>query len=301
MSQINPFLNPLSFNFKSEETSEQSLYHDLAQEITDMWGIPVYYIKRELVNFEKNPFGEDALSDYNKAFKLTAYFQNPKDGFDESSTLYEKFGLRLLNYSTFLLPIKDFRNQTKIYRPNEGDIICLENWKEYPDYGSGAGRPAEFFEIKEVSLAQKGFDDIGDVYWFTVKCEQWNYSNQIVNTGIANIDNGVSKTTNQDNLGNVVNDKWDDSELMQELSNQIIEWSPDHPFGTEGEYKPIIKPDEPGDIEIYDGNYSVVPTRSEQILNTKDKKLIDDINVTEIPYYEVDNNDGGTTYIISKE
>lgn len=301
MSQINPFLNPLSFNFKSEETSEQSLYHDLAQEITDMWGIPVYYIKRELVNFEKNPFGEDALSDYNEAFKLTAYFQNPKDGFDESSTLYEKFGLRLLNYSTFLLPIKDFRNQTKIYRPNEGDIICLENWKEYPDYGSGAGRPAEFFEIKEVSLAQKGFDDIGDVYWFTVKCEQWNYSNQIVNTGIANIDNGISNTTNQDNLGNVVNDKWDDSELMQELSDQIIEWSPDHPFGTEGEYKPIIKPDEPGDIEIYDGNYSVVPTRSEQILNTKDKKLIDDINVTEIPYYEVDNNDGGTTYIISKE
>lgn len=301
MSQINPFLNPLSFNFKSEETSEQSLYHDLAQEITDMWGIPVYYIKRELVNFEKNPFGEDALSDYNEAFKLTAYFQNPKDGFDESSTLYEKFGLRLLNYSTFLLPIKDFRNQTKIYRPNEGDIICLENWKEYPDYGSGAGRPAEFFEIKEVSLAQKGFDDIGDVYWFTVKCEQWNYSNQIVNTGIANIDNGISNTTNQDNLGNVINDKWDDSELMQELSDQIIEWSPDHPFGTEGEYKPIIKPDEPGDIEIYDGNYSVVPTRSEQILNTKDKKLIDDINVTEIPYYEVDNNDGGTTYIISKE
>lgn len=301
MSQINPFLNPLSFNFKSEETTEQTLYHDLAQEITDMWGIPVYYIKRELVNFEKNPFGEDALSDYNEAFKLTAYFQNPKDGFDESSTLYEKFGLRLLNYSTFLLPIKDFRNQTKIYRPNEGDIICLENWKEYPDYGSGAGRPAEFFEIKEVSLAQKGFDDIGDVYWFTVKCEQWNYSNQIVNTGIANIDNGISNTTNQDNLGNVVNDKWDDSELMQELSDQIIEWSPDHPFGTEGEYKPIIKPDEPGDIEIYDGNYSVVPTRSEQILNTKDKKLIDDINVTEIPYYEVDNNDGGTTYIISKE
>lgn len=301
MSQINPFLNPLSFNFKSEETSEQSLYHDLAQEITDMWGIPVYYIKRELVNFEKNPFGEDALSDYNEAFKLTAYFQNPKDGFDESSTLYEKFGLRLLNYSTFLLPIKDFRNQTKIYRPNEGDIICLENWKEYPDYGSGAGRPAEFFEIKEVSLAQKGFDDIGDVYWFTVKCEQWNYSNQIVNTGIACIDNGISNTTNQDNLGNVINDKWDDSELMQELSDQIIEWSPDHPFGTEGEYKPIIKPDEPGDIEIYDGNYSVVPTRSEQILNTKDKKLIDDINVTEIPYYEVDNNDGGTTYIISKE
>ena len=102
-------------------------------------------------------------------------------------------------------------------------------------------------------------------------------------------------------IGNVINDKWDDSDLMQELSDQIIEWSPDHPFGTEGDYKPITKPDEPGDIEIYDGKYSVVPTRSEQILNTKDKKLIDDISVTEIPYYEVDNNDGGTTYIISKE
>lgn len=301
MSQINPFLNPLSFNLKTEETTEQSLYHDLAKEITDMWGIPVYYIKRELVNFENNPFGEDALSDYNKAFKLTAYFENPKDVFDESSTLYEKFGLRLLGYSTFLLPIKDFRNITQLYRPNEGDIICVENWKEYPEYDADAGRPAVFFEIKEVALNQKGFDGFGDVYWFTAKCEQWNYSNQIVNTGIKTIDSIYQKTTNQDDAGNVINDKWDDSDLMQELSDQIIEWSPDHPFGTEGDYKPIPKPDEPGDIEIYDGNYSVVPARHEQILNTKDKKLIDDINVTEIPYYEVDNNDGGTTYIISKE
>lgn len=239
MSQINPFLNPLAFNFRNEETSEQSLYHDLAKEITDMWGIPIYYIKREFVNFEKNPFGEDALSNYKKAYKLTAYFQNPKDGFDESNTLYEKYAWRLLSFSTFLLPIKDFRDVTNLYRPEEGDIICLTNWKEYPEYNDGAGRPAVFFEIKDVSLNQKGFDLAGDVFWFTVKCEQWNYSNQVVDTGINDIDNMFVKTTNQDDDGNVINDKWDDSDIMQELSNQIIEWSPAHPFGTEGDYEPV--------------------------------------------------------------
>lgn len=50
--------------------------------------------------------------------------------------------------------------------------------------------------------------------------------------------------------------------------------------------------------EIYDGPYEIKPKHNEQILNTKDKTLKDDLTVEEIPYSEVTNPQGGTTVYI---
>lgn len=302
MSKINPFLNPLSFNVRQGATSEQSLYHDLAQEITEVAGIPIWYILRELVNYEGNAFFEDTMSEYRKAYPLTVYFENPKEGYDESNTIMAKLGVRFINYVTFQIPMMNFMRETKLARPREGDVICITAWKNHTDQSPAtSGFPTTFFQVKDVAMDKKGYNNFGDVFWFTCKCEQWNYSNQTVETGNPDIDEMFGLMKNQTDSGRTKNDPIDDSEVISKLGNEIIDWSPDHPFGTEDDdYNPSIKPDEPGDIEIYDGNYSVVPARTEQILNTKNKKLIDDINVTEIPYYEVDNNDGGKTYIISK-
>ena len=50
---------------------------------------------------------------------------------------------------------------------------------------------------------------------------------------------------------------------------------------------------------IYDGDYDVVPLAfQETILSTRNKKLIDDILVQEIPYYETSNLSGGNTVFI---
>ncbi len=54
------------------------------------------------------------------------------------------------------------------------------------------------------------------------------------------------------------------------------------------------------DKEIYDGDYRVSPKREEQILKTTDKFLEEDITVLEIPSCKVDNDAGGSTYIIAK-
>lgn len=49
--------------------------------------------------------------------------------------------------------------------------------------------------------------------------------------------------------------------------------------------------------EPYSGEYIVIPKPIEQILETKDKHMADDVTVREIPYYEVSNISGVTVYI----
>lgn len=51
---------------------------------------------------------------------------------------------------------------------------------------------------------------------------------------------------------------------------------------------------------VYDGDYNVTPLAFQEVtLKTKDKKLIEDIVVKEIPYYETTNPSGGNTVYIA--
>lgn len=53
-------------------------------------------------------------------------------------------------------------------------------------------------------------------------------------------------------------------------------------------------------IPLYEGDYEVLPLAFEEtVLPTKDKKLIEDIVVKEIPYYETSNTSGGNTVYIA--
>ena len=56
-----------------------------------------------------------------------------------------------------------------------------------------------------------------------------------------------------------------------------------------------------GDFPIYEGDYNIVPKVSEQVLETKNKSLLDDITVFQIPYAAVSNPSGGETVTIGLE
>ena len=49
----------------------------------------------------------------------------------------------------------------------------------------------------------------------------------------------------------------------------------------------------------YEESYTVIPTTSEQVLETKAKTMLDDLTVTEIPYQQVTNEAGGFTVSIA--
>lgn len=51
--------------------------------------------------------------------------------------------------------------------------------------------------------------------------------------------------------------------------------------------------------EEYEGSYEVTPTTEEQLLQTAEKVMRNDLKVKEIPYAEVTNPAGGTTIIIA--
>lgn len=53
-------------------------------------------------------------------------------------------------------------------------------------------------------------------------------------------------------------------------------------------------------IAKFDGEYEVTPRIIAQTLDTKDKLMTDNVTVTEIPTYEV-NNESGTTFYIGKD
>ena len=50
-------------------------------------------------------------------------------------------------------------------------------------------------------------------------------------------------------------------------------------------------------LPVYGGSYQVMPKTSAQTLETKDKKMKDNVSVLAIPYFEVSNTDGTTVII----
>ena len=55
------------------------------------------------------------------------------------------------------------------------------------------------------------------------------------------------------------------------------------------------------DPNPYLGPYVVIPKRRDQVLDTKDKTMTDDVTVKEVPWTEVSNPSGGTTYSIAND
>lgn len=56
-----------------------------------------------------------------------------------------------------------------------------------------------------------------------------------------------------------------------------------------------------GGVSHYEGDYEVVPARYDQVLDTSNKILKKDVTIVEIPYSEVSNLSGGTTFYIARE
>ena len=50
-------------------------------------------------------------------------------------------------------------------------------------------------------------------------------------------------------------------------------------------------------VPVYEGAYDVTPKTVAQTLQTKDKKMKDDVAVLAIPYFEISNTDGTTVII----
>ena len=176
---------PTNFYFQSGLTSgttnEQRLIEDLIIESLKIYGQDIYYLPRTQVATD-NIFDEDTLSQFNQAYPLEMYIQNV-DGFEGQGELFTKFGIEIRDQATFVLSKRRWEQMVQTSggvfsleaRPSEGDLLF------FPLTGS-------MLEIKLVEF-QNPFYQLSKINVFNLQCETFEYSSEVINTGVAVIDN----------------------------------------------------------------------------------------------------------------
>lgn len=176
-------LNPF---FQQGSRGEQNLIQDLINEQLRMYGVEIYYIPRKYLT-KKTIIKEVIQSKFDNAYPIEAYV-NSYDGYAGAGTILSKFGIQELDdlnliiskerFETYITPlIKDLQNIELSTRPKEGDLV-------YFPLGD------RLFEIKYVEHEQP-FYQLQKNYVYELRCELFRYEDEIVDTGIEDIDDNV--------------------------------------------------------------------------------------------------------------
>jgi len=177
----NFYFNPFP---TSQITSEQLLVEDLVIEAMQMYGMDVFYLPRGTRDSVDFLFGEDTLKQYNTIYPLEMYMENVT-GMEGEQDFISKFGLEIRDEMTLLVSRRRFVATVPQIRPNEGDLIYIPLLKN-------------LFEITFVEHEDQqtmfytlGRGRGGNVYVFALKLKQYVFSNEIISTGINEIDDQV--------------------------------------------------------------------------------------------------------------
>ena len=176
-------LNPF---FLQGSASEKNLMQDLINESIQIYGVEVHYLPRKYIT-EKTVLREVIESVFDNAYPIEAYISS-YDGYGDNPTILSKFGIQNLNeltleisrerFETYISPlIKNLSNIKLSNRPKEGDLI-------YFPLGD------RLFEIKYVEH-EKPFYQLQGKYTYQLTCELFQYENEVIDTGIDEIDDTI--------------------------------------------------------------------------------------------------------------
>ena len=152
--------------------AQQDLINDLTSEVIKIHGMDLFYIPRTIVK-EDLLLGEDVLAKFSTAYEIEMYLKGT-EGFGGEGDLVSKFGLDVRDEVIFTVHKDRFEIATNMARPLEGDLVFLPMSKG-------------LFEIKFVEHEQP-FYQAGKNYSFDITCELYQYSQEQLETGIADID-----------------------------------------------------------------------------------------------------------------
>lgn len=166
-----------SFYFNNFGASqEQLLVEDLIVESIKIYGHDLYYLPRTRVN-DDLIYGEETYSRFDSHYFIEMYIKNV-EGFAGQGSFLSKFNLEIRDQVTFTVARRVFSEEvgafTSFERPREGDLIYFPLNKK-------------FFEVKYVQNAPI-FYQMGSLQTYDLDCEMFEYSNEIFNTGIDEID-----------------------------------------------------------------------------------------------------------------
>ena len=160
-------------------SQEQKFIENLVVESIEIYGQDIYYVPRTIVN-KDSVFEEDSDGKFESAKAIRAYVNNV-EGWEGQGELLSKFGIRIEDKTTFIFSREKFKEHVDDSvtlnvegRPNEGDLIYFPTTKH-------------LFEIQFVE-AEKPFYQLGKGYVWECQCELFEYSDEDLDTGIAEID-----------------------------------------------------------------------------------------------------------------
>ena len=175
-------LNPF---FLQGTSSEQQLVQDLINEQLRTFGVEVTYIPRKFVNV-KSIIQEVQASKFDDNFSIEAYVNN-YDGYGGTGDVLTKFGMSLRDevtltisrerYEDFISPFLAADDYLLSSRPKEGDLV-------YFPLGQ------RLFEVKFVEH-ENPFYQLGKNYVYELKCELFEYEDEVIDTSIEAIDTQV--------------------------------------------------------------------------------------------------------------
>lgn len=165
--------------FKQGDRMEQLVYSDLVEEAIKMYGQDVRYLPRVLVSEDKI-LREEINSKFPSAVTIEMYLETV-DGFEGDGRLFAKFGLEIRDQATFVVSKKRWGKEVGVWkeglnplRPSEGDLIYLPMTKS-------------MFEVKFVEH-ESPFFQLSNVPVYKLKCEMFEYSDEVIDTGDTAID-----------------------------------------------------------------------------------------------------------------
>lgn len=217
-SHQNTFFN----NFQNKD--EQNLIDDLIVESIGIYGHGVRYLPRQIVA-RSDVFNEDRLSTYPSAYDFTLYIKS-YDSYEGDGEFLSKFNIEIRDQITFSIARRSFERYItirdgNITRPREGDII----------YSSMLKR---LMQIKHVN-SRPVFYQMGALQMWDVTCEMFEYSNEVFNTGIDEIDSiqtrfSIDGVTANVDYEDAMSDVFADNQEFEESGNNLIDWTETDPF-----------------------------------------------------------------------
>ena len=216
-------------NFKN--SMEQDLIESLIVESIAIYGHTVSYCPRSIVNKDEI-YNEDTISKYNNAYNTDMYIRS-YDSFEGDGTFLSKFNLEIRDQIRFVIANRTFANDIGsnegLVRPREGDLIYSPMMKR-------------LFVIKYTDN-KPVFYQMGELQMYELTCEVFEYSNEKLNTGIADIDAiedkysfaGTGNTVLSNTAySNALSDVYETNTEFQTDGDEILDWTHVDPFSEGG-------------------------------------------------------------------
>ena len=178
---------PTSVYFNNyNSNAEQRVVEDLIVESMKIMGFDAFYCPNDNDQARDLLYGEDPVKKFQSAFPLEMYLSSDPLDYQGQQEFFSKFGLEIKDVVKVMVSRRTFSQrvpQNTFNRPREGDLV-------YVPFLNGTG------ELYEITFTEQSKDMhmLGrkQPYFYELRLEKFKYSQEVIDTGVEDIDHVVN-------------------------------------------------------------------------------------------------------------